>query len=330
MMGSKTRMQGKVSPERSTTTPVYVGIDVCKERLDVYIHPVGLRFEFANSAEGIKRLKRSLKAHEVALVAMEATGKFHRAAHRSLHADGFAVAVVNPLRSRLFAEALGALAKTDRVDCRMLAILAESLEPDATPPASAFMETLQELARCRDAAVAARTALLNQLGATTARPAAVEIKRQLRAAETAIENLEAEIEALIGADPRLARRLAILTSIPGVGTTTAIALIVGLAEIGSLSAKQAAMIVGLAPIACDSGQSTGPRRIKGGRAHVRRALYMAAVSAARFNPALKAFYDRLLANGKKPKVALIAVMRKLVVLANTLVCENRTWEPHHA
>ncbi len=168
---------------------------------------------------------------------MEATGKFHRAAHRSLHADGFAVAVVNPLRSRLFAEALGALAKTDRVDCRMLAILCESLKPDA--------------------AVAARTALLNQLGATTARPAAVEIRRQLRAAETAIENLEAEIEALIGADPRLARRLAILTSIPGVGTVTAIALLVGPAEIGSF-----------------------------------------------------AFYDRLLATGKKPKVALAAVHAK--------------------
>jgi transposase len=114
MMGSKTRMQGKVSPERSATTPVYVGIDVCKDRLDVYIHPVGLKLEFANSPEGIKRLKRSLKTHQVALAAMEATGKFHRAAHRSLHADGFAVAIVNPLRSRLFAEALGALAKTDR------------------------------------------------------------------------------------------------------------------------------------------------------------------------------------------------------------------------
>ena len=322
-------MQGKVSPERSATAPVYVGIDVCKERLDVYIHPVGLRFAFANSPEGIKRLKRSLKTHEVALVAMEATGKFHRAVHRSLHAEGLAVAVVNPLRSRLFAEAMGALAKTDRVDCRMLAILAESLEPDATPPASAFMETLQELARCRDAAVAARTALINQRGATTARLAGVEIKRQIRAAETAIENLEAEIEAMIGADPRLARRLAILISIPGVGTVTAIALIVGLAEIGALSAKQAAMIVGLAPIARDSGQTSAARHISGGRAHVRRALYMAAVSAARCNPALKAFYARLLANGKKPKVALTAVMRKLVVLANTLVCENRTWEPHH-
>ena len=183
MMGSKTRMQGKVSPERSAMTPVYVGIDVCKDRLDVYIHPVGLRLAFANSPEGIKRLKRSLKAHDVARVAMEATGKFHRCAHRGLHAEGFAVAVVNPLRSRLFAEAMGALAKTDRVDGRMLAILAESLEPDAIPPQSERMETLQELARCRDAAVAARTALLSQLGATTARPATIEIKRQFRAAE---------------------------------------------------------------------------------------------------------------------------------------------------
>jgi transposase len=323
-------MQGKVSPERSAMTPVYVGIDVCKERLDVYIHPVGLRLAFANSAEGIKRLKRRLKAHGVALVAMEATGKFHRAAHRSLDADGLPVAVVNPLRSRLFAEAIGALAKTDRVDCRMLAILAESLEPKTTPPSSAFMESLRELARCRDGAIAARTALINQLGATTARQAIIEIKRQLRAVETAIENLGAEIERLIGADLRLARRLAILTSIPGVGTVTAIALIVGLAELGSLSAKQAAMITGLAPIACDSGQMSGPRHIKGGRAHVRRALFMAAVSAARFNPALKAFHDRLVAKGKKAKIALTAVMRKLVVLANTLVRENRTWEPHHA
>jgi len=323
-------MQGKVSPERSTMSPVYVGIDVCKERLDVYIHPVGLRRAFANSPEGIKQLKRALNAHEVALVVMEATGKFHRAAHRSLHAGGFAVAIVNPLRARLFAEAAGALAKTDGVDCRMLAILGESLEPDATPPSSELMESLQELTRCRDAAVAARTALLNQLGATTARPAQIEIKRQVRAAETAIENLGAEIKRLIAADPRLARRLAILTSIPGVGTLTAIALIAGLAEIGSLSAKEAAMIVGLAPIACDSGQSSGARHIRGGRAHVRKALYMAAVSAARFNPALKAFYDRLLANGKKPKVAITAVMRKLVVLANTLVREDRPWEPTHA
>ena len=321
-------MQGKVSPEPNAT-PVYVGIDVCKARLDVYLHPLGLRYAFANDAQGIKRLKRCLKSHEVALVVMEATGKFHRAAHRSLDADGFAVAIVNPLRSRLFAEVVGALAKTDGADCRMLAILGESLEPGATTPASAYMENLQELLRCRDAATVARTALLNQLGATTAPPAATEIKRQLRAAETAIANLGSEIERLIAADPLLARRMAILTSLPGVGTTTAIALIIGLAEIGSLSAKEAGMIAGLAPIACDSGDHSGARHIRGGRPHLRRALYMAALSAARCNPALKIFYDRLIASGKKAKVALTAVMRKLVVLANTLVAENRLWEPYH-
>ncbi|HZZ63272.1 MAG TPA: IS110 family transposase [Roseiarcus sp.] len=323
-------MQGKVSPERSAMTAIYVGIDVCKTRLDVYLHPLGRRLTFANDPEGIKRLKRSLTAFEVAVVVMEATGKFHRAAHRSLHAGGFRVAVVNPLRSRLFAEAVGALAKTDGVDCRMLAIMGESLDPGVSEPPSELMESLQELLRCRDAAVAARTALLNQLAATQVNAAALEIKRQLRAAETAIENLGAEIERLIAADPVLARRLTILTSIPGVGAATAIALIAGLSEIGSLSAKETAMIVGLAPIACDSGESSGARHIRGGRAHVRSALYMAAVSAARFNPALKAFYDRLIAKGKKAKVALTAVMRKLVVLANTLVRENRLWKPRHA
>ena len=329
MMGSKSRMQGKVLPERSATQ-VYVGIDVCKAKLDVYIHPLGLRYAFSNDAQGIKRLKRCLEAYEVARVVMEATGKFHRAAHRSLDAGGFAVAVVNPLRSRLFAEAVGALAKTDGVDCRMLAILGESLEPDASAPPSELMEGLQELLRCRDAALAARTALLNQLGATTAPPAVIEIKRQLRAAETAIANLGEEIERLIAADPLLARRMAILTSIPGVGIATAIALIVGLSEIGSLSAKEAAMIAGLAPIACDSGDHNGARHIRGGRPHLRRALYMAALSASRRNPALKIFYDRLIASGKKAKVALTAVMRKLLVLANTLVAQNRPWEPLHA
>lgn len=322
-------MQGKVLPERSALQ-VYVGIDICKARLDVYVHPLGLRRTFANDAQGIKRLKHDLQAHDVAQVVMEATGKFHRAAHRSLHAGGFAVAVVNPLRSRLFAEAAGALAKTDGVDCRMLAILGESLKPDATPPASELMESLQELLRCRQAALAARTALLNQLGTTTARQAVAEIKRQFRAAETAIANLGAEIERLILADPGLARRLEVLTSIPGVGITTAVALIVGLAEIGSLSAKQVAMIAGLAPIACDSGEKIGARHIRGGRPHPRRAMYMAALSAVRCNPDLKIFYQRMIANGKKAKVALTAAMRKLIVLANTLIAKDRLWEPRHA
>ena len=190
------------------------------------------------------------------------------------------------------------------------------------------MQTLQEVLRCRDAAVAARTALLNQLGEASVPVAIAEIKRQIRACETSLANLDAEIERLIAADPILARRLAVLTSIPGIGTTTAVALIVGLAEIGALSDKQAAMIAGLAPIACDSGDKL-LRDIRGGRPQLRRALYMAALSAARCNPDLKAVYDRLRAAGKKPKVALVAVMRKLVILANALVTQNRLWEPRH-
>ena len=322
-------MQGKVLPERSATQ-VYVGIDVCKARLDVYLHPLGAKFAVSNDAHGFRRLKRSLEGHEVALVVMEATGKLHRAAHRSLVAESFAVAVVNPLRSRLFAEAAGALAKTDGVDARRLAVRGESMKPSPTAPPGALRQTLRDVLRRRDAAVAARTALLNQLGEASVPVAIAEIKRQIRAVETSLANLEAEIERLIAADPSLARRLAVLTSIPGIGTTTAVALIVGLAEIGSLSDKQAAMIAGLAPIACDSGEQAGTRHIRGGRPQLRRALYMAALSATRCNPDLKAVYDRLRAAGQKPKVALVAVMRKLVILANALVTQNRLWEPNHA
>jgi transposase len=319
-------MQAKVSSERSAI-PVYVGIDVCKDRLDVYIHPVGQRLQVGNDPGGLRKLKRALAAHATARVVMEATGKFHRAAHRSLHASGFAVAVVNPLRARLFAQALGELAKTDGIDCKILAILGESLEPDARAPVSEAIEELQELVHCRDAAVAALTALRNQLGATHAASAVLEIKRQIRAAETAIENLAAAVERRIQDDPVLARRWAVITSIPGLGALTAAALIVGLVEIGSLSAKQAAMLLGLAPVANDSGNHAGSRHIRGGRQHLRRALYMAAVTAARCNPPLKAFYDRLIKQGKKAKVALTAVMRKLVVLANSLVAQDRLWEP---
>jgi transposase len=319
-------MQAKVSPERSAV-PVYVGIDVCKDRLDIYIHPVGHRLQVGNDPGGVKKLKRALAAYPVERVVMEATGKFHRAAHRSLHASGLAVAVVNPLRARLFAQAFGALAKTDGIDCKILAILGESLAPEAKPPVSETVEQLQELVRCRDAAVTALTALRNQFGATNASSAAVEIKRQIRATETAVENLAALIERQIKADPGLARRWAVLTSIPGVGPATAAALIAGLVEIGALSNKQAAMLVGVAPVANDSGDHVGARHIRGGRRHLRNALYMAAVTAARCNPPLKAFYKRLIGEGKAAKIALTAVMRKLVVLANALVAKDRLWTP---
>lgn len=320
-------MQGKKLPEPSAKAKVYLGIDVCKAWLDVYLHPLGQRLRVANSREGLKQLRRELAGCGSVLAVIEATGKYHRLAHRTLHAWGLAVAVVNPLRSRLFAEAHGTLAKTDRIDARMLAIFGESLEPAAKPPLPELVEELQELVRARQAATAEATALANRLGASQAGFLKRELARLLKALKAHIATLDDEIERLIASEAAMARRYQILKSIPGVGPVAAVSLAAGLTELGLSSNKSIATLVGVAPVACDSGDKKGQRHIRGGRAHLRSPLYMAALAAARCNPDLAAFYRRLRDNGKAAKVALTAVMRKLVVLANTLVRENRLWQP---
>lgn len=324
-------MQGKVqSQARSAQSQVYVGVDVCKAHLDIYLHPLGQHLRITNDRHGIQRLKHKLARLDIVLVVIEATGKYHRLAHRSLSQAGFAVAVVNPLRSRLFAEALGTLAKTDRVDARMLAILGEALGPPAKPPAPEAIEALQELVRARSAATAERTALANRLKASQTAFLKAELRRRLKSLDGHIQRLAKEIVQRIAADPALARRYEILLSIPGVGPVVAAELIADLAELGCLDRHACASLAGVAPFADDSGNSAGQRHIKGGRSHVRRALYWAALSAAKHNPDLRAFYKRLIENGKKPKVALTAVMRKIVILANTLLKEDRLWTHNHA
>lgn len=320
-------MQGKALPEPNAMTPVYAGIDVCKEWLDIHLHPSGQRLRVANDRLGMRRLKRTLAGLPVVLVVMEATGKHHRAAPRFLHAAGLGVAVVDPLRARLFAKACGLLAKTDRIDARLLALMGEALEPTQTPPLPAVMEELQELVNARCAAIAERTALANRRGEATTAFLRGELQRRLLALENHIKRLDVEIERRIAADPALARRQAILVSIPGVGVVTAAALIAGLGELGACSGKQAAMLAGVAPIACDSGERIGRRAIRGGRAAPRNAAYMASLSASRHNPDLAAFAKRLKNAGKPAKVVLVAVMRKLIVLANTLIAQNRLWSP---
>jgi transposase len=322
-------MQGKVSPE-SAEKRVYVGIDVCKAWLDVFIHPIGQTLRVANDRDGLKWLKRELAHYDVALIVLEATGKFHRLAHRNLHAGGFAVAVVNPLRSRLFAEAVGALAKTDAIDARILAIMAESLGPQETPPPAQEMLELQELLRARQAVVSDGAALKNQLADAGMAMIRSELKRRIKAIERAVKRFDAEIQQRIKADVALTRRFAIVKSIRGIGPVAAMTLVIAMTELGACSNKQAAMLAGLAPIACDSGAKSGERRIRGGRADVRSAIYMAAVAAARSNPDLIVFYRRLRDAGKPFKVAITAVMRKLITLTNTLLREDRLWQPNHA
>ena len=318
-------MQGKVMSEHSAPDDVDVGIDVCKEWLDVHILPAETVLRVPNSKKGHKQLMAALRGLKVHVVVIEATGKYHRSVHRFLHDAGLAVAVVNPLRSRLFAEALGVLAKTDKVDARMLACQGRMAGLKATPPLPQALENLREIVRTRDASTAARIALENQLATATLDAVKAQIRLLIKAAVNAAKVYQKLALQAIKADRGLARRLEILISVPGIGALTALGLLANMPELGGLEAKQAGMLAGLAPVACESGQRQGPRHIRGGRHSVRSGVYMAALTAARFNPHLKAFYEHLRAAGKAKKVALTAVMRKLIVLANTLLKEDRLW-----
>jgi transposase len=322
-------MQGKMTSVRAELA-VYAGIDVCKAWLDVYLHPTGQSFRVPNSKEGCKRLALTLTSAAAGLVVMEATGKLHRLAHRELSAAGFAVAIVNPYRSRKLADALGHLAKTDKIDARVLAFYGAAIGPDVTPVPAKSLAELQELVLARQAAKAGETALKNQIAAAASPVLKRLLRAQLKAQARLIAGLEAAIATLLARGDGLKRRYELLASIKGIGPVVAATLVACLPELGMLGGGQIAALAGVAPMNCDSGEMRGQRRIKGGRAHVRSALYMAAVAASRCNPDLKAFYGRLRTAGKAAKLALTAVMRKLVLLANTLIREDRYWTPKHA
>jgi len=327
-------MQGKVSTaeqEPKLAAPVYIGIDVCKAWLDVFIHPLGVAFRVANDRSGHKQLNRKLKKLSPELIVLEATGKFHRAPQRALHNAGFNVAIINPYRSRKFADAIGQLAKTDQIDARLLALFGESIKPKGTPPASCQLIELQDLTSARRRMVKQNAALENQLQSTENSSVCKMLRAQQKMLERHIKRIDKEMESLIGTDEHLLRRYEILLSIPGIGAVTASQLLAEMLELGQCTGKQICALAGVAPMNWDSGQRRGKRAIKGGRQHIRNNLYMAALSACQHNDDLKAFYQRLInpqqGEGKKKKVALVAVMRKLLVLANTLIRNDRCWSP---
>lgn len=324
--GMMSRMQGKDFTDGPTA---YAGIDVCKAWLDVHVAagPRQEAFRVANTAAGIAGLVARLQGMAVVRVALEATGRMHLGVWAALSGAGIVVVVLNPYRARKFADALGRLAKTDAIDARLLAIAAERLGAAPAVPPSRELRRLRELQALRRNLVARRVALMNQLGGSADALARRLLAAEKRLVERHLAELAAELGALVAADPMLARSYEILVSIPGIGPTSAIALIADLPELGRASDKQIAALLGVAPMNWDSGAQRGRRRIKGGRAPLRAALHMAALAAARANPALMAFRQRLLAAGKPHRVALTAVLRKLVVLANALLRDNRLWTP---
>ena len=302
-----------------------VGVDVSKAHLDAHLAPEGRAARFPNTADGIRRLVRWIGDAPVGRVAYEPTGRWHRPLEAALLRAGLPAATANPLRARRFAEASGQQAKTDPVDAAMLAAMAAALPLRPAEAADPALAELRELVLAREQLVKDRTAAQNRLSQATLARLRTEFRRRLKHVRRQIKAIDAAIREALAADPALARRAEVLCSVPGISQATAACLVAELPELGSLGHKAIACLVGLAPFANQSGARDGKRHIRGGRARPRTALYMPAMVAVRHNPGLKAKYDRLRAAGKPHKVALTAVMRSLLELANALLAQDRLW-----
>ncbi len=302
-----------------------VGIDISKAHLDAHRLADGHSAQFDNDPAGFRALIDWIGT-PVECVAYEATGPYHRDLEEALSKAKLPLAKVNPWQARCFARATGSRAKTDAVDARKLAQMAASLDPRRTPAPSKTQRRLQELQSARDALIRQRTALLNRRQQLREPLLKQQNQTQINMFERHLRAIDRKMQQLIAADEARARKLEILTSIPGIAATTA-GLLAEMPELGALSGKAAASLAGLAAVPRESGTWQGRAFIRGGRARARRLLYMPTVAALRWNPDLAEVYRRLRERGKPGKVALVAVMRKLIVLANTLVRQDRTWLP---
>jgi len=284
---------------------------------------------FANTPAGHKALI-AWAGRAVTRIVFEPTGPYHAAFERALAKAGLPGVKVNPRQARRFAEATGTLIKTDRVDAAVLARMGLALDLPARPAPDAKLAELKELHLARAALLKDRTAARNRARILHLAVLKRQNAQRLRQIERQLTAIETEIETRIKADPELSRRFAILLSIPGIARVSAFTLLIEMPELGAMDAKQAASLAGLAPVARQSGRWTGRAFIRGGRASLRQAMYMPALVAMRFNPDLKAKYDQLISAGKPAKVAITAIMRKLVVLANALLRHGRPWSQNPA
>jgi len=305
---------------------IFCGIDVSKARLDVSLLPSGESWSTGNDAAGIELLLRRLQEQAPTLIVLEATGGYEATLAASLAHAGFAVVVANPRQVRHFAKATGQLAKTDRIDARVLALFAERVrpEPRALP---------DEKAQLLDALLTRRRQVLEMLTAEKNRhamapaPLKRSITQHIRWLERELEGVGRDIERMIKESPLWRTKDDLLQSVPGVGPVLSRTLIGQLPELGRLSRKEIAALVGVAPLARDSGTLRGRRTVWGGRAPVRSALYMGALVASRHNPVIRDFYLRLLAAGKPRKVAFTACMRKLLTILNAMARTQTPWNP---
>lgn len=306
-----------------------VGIDVSKRKLDVFVDLTGELFSCDNDPKGRSALVKKLQAFPVGLIVIEATGRYSRQIACDLHDAAFRVAVINPRQVRDFARAMNQLAKTDKIDARLLSDFGRKLAPTATARPSERQQQLDALTSRRRQLMDMRVQEINHAEGAVGKVVSQQSRKLLRVLEQQIEDLDREIAKLIENDDDWNTKNQILQSVPGIGPTTAANLIADLPELGKLNRQQIAALAGLAPYNHDSGTMSGQRSIWGGRREVRTTLYMAALTASRCNDKLKAFADRLKAQGKKAKVVLTAVMRKLLVILNSMLKSNTPWNGCH-
>lgn len=309
------------------TPETFVGIDVSKAALDAHCRPAGSAFRCANDEPGIAELVRRLAALSPALVVLEATGGFEIPAVAALAAAGLAVAVVNPRQARDFAKATGRLAKNDRIDAEVLAHFAQAVRPEPRPLPAPEVAALDALLARRRQLLGMLTMETNRLGACRDEAVRKDLQAHVAWLSERLGGSEKALKGLIQASPVWREKEDLLRSVPGLGPVSSRTLLAAMPELGKLSGRQAAALVGLAPFDDDSGSRRGSRHVRGGRADVRAVLYMAALSAARFNPVFRAFKERLTRAGKKARVVLVAIARKLVVLANAVLRDGKPWQP---
>ena len=305
---------------------LYLGIDVARDHLDVAVHPTGTAWRVANTPTGHATLRQRVQGQPYRRLVLEASGGYEQAVADVLAAAGLPVVVVNPRQVRDFARARGILAKTDTLDAQVLAHFAATVQPRVRPRPDAATQHLSDLVTRRRQLRDMRTAEQQRRRQA---PAAIraDIDALLAVLKRRLARLEAQIVRAVQATPTLRTRAAWLRSIPGIGPVAAATLLAEVPELGTLNRKQVAALVGVAPFNRDSGAWRGRRCVWGGRAAVRAVLYMATLTACRLHPGLRAFYQRLLAAGKPPKVALTACLRKLIVLCNALCKQQAPWNP---
>ena len=306
--------------------PRFLGIDVARDDLEVAVYPTDEGWRVPNTPAGHARLVQWAQAHQPVRLVLEATGGHERAVDAALAAAGLPVVVINPRQGRDFARSRNVQVKTDRVDAQLLARFAAEVRPPLRPRPSAASRDLQDLVSRRRQLLTDRVA--EQQRRPLARPRAqADIDAHVAWLSQRVARFDAQIAAALQADPALGARATWLQSIPGIGPTASATLLAELPELGRLSRREIAALVGVAPFNRDSGTWRGQRRIAGGRAAVRAVLYMATVAATRANPVIRACYRRLRAAGKPAKVALTACMRKLLVVCNALCQHQSLWDP---